>query len=154
MGISFRPITDTDEFFLRELYASTRAEELSHVDWPAEQIRLFLDQQFTAQHIYYQQHFAGAEFSIIELDGERIGRQYVALLPEEILIIDFALLPEQRNQGLGAKLVRDIMEEARRKKLPLRIHVEHLNRAKRFWERLGFQQIEDQGVHAFMEWRA
>jgi hypothetical protein len=38
--------------------------------------------------------------------------------------------------------------------LPLRIHVEKFNPALRWYERLGFRQIEDKGVYLFMEWTA
>lgn len=42
-------ITESDEQFLTELYASTRAAEMAIVPWESEQKRAFLKMQFEAQ---------------------------------------------------------------------------------------------------------
>ena len=49
---------------------------------------------FDAQHAYYQEHYAGAAFDVILVDGQPAGRLYVARESDEIRIIDIALLPE------------------------------------------------------------
>ncbi|MEM9291947.1 MAG: GNAT family N-acetyltransferase [Acidobacteriota bacterium] len=151
-GVSFRPIDDDDLPFLRRLYRSTREEEMALTQWPEEEISRFLEQQFHAQHTFYQQQFQQAVFELILLDGEPAGRLYVDRREEEIRLIDIALAPETRNRGIGGQLLEDLIAEARGRGVPVRIHVERNNPALRLYRRLGFTDVEDQGVYFLMEW--
>src|SRR5207249_4690178 len=141
-----------DEPFLRRVYASTRLEELAPLGWSADQQVAFLNQQFDAQHHHYHTYYADAAFQVIMLDDRPIGRLYVARWPNQILLIDIALLPDYRNAGIGSRLLRDLLDEAVRTDRPVRIPVEKFNPALRLYERLGFSIAEDQGVYWFMEW--
>jgi len=149
--VEFRPITEADRPFLARLYASTRADEMALVPWPDEQKAAFLTQQFEAQHKYYHEVFTEAEFYVIERRGEAIGRLYRDDRDDEIRLIDIALVPEARGQGLGGAILRDLLDEACSRGLLVRIHVERNNPALRLYERLGFRPIEDQGVYHLME---
>ena len=136
------------------LYASTRADELAQTPWSDEEKQSFLDMQFQAQHAHYQKHFPEASYQIIEQIGEPIGRLYLDRRPDELRIIDIALLPEKRGEGIGGVLMRNILDEAAIAGKPVRIHVERNNPAMHLYERLGFQKVEDQGVYWLMEWLA
>lgn len=146
------PITPADSEVLLRIYAGTRAEELAGVPWTDDQKDAFLRQQFAAQHAHYQEHYPGASFDVIRVDGRPCGRLYVARWPREIRLMDVALLPECRNTGLGGRILAALLDEARRATLPVTIHVERMNRALRFYERLGFRMKEDKGVYLFLEW--
>jgi len=152
--ISYRPITAEDEEFLYRVYASSREEELAQTDWSEEQKDSFLRMQFRAQHAHYQTYYEGAQFQIILLHEEPAGRLYRAYWKNEIRLIDIALLPAHRGQGLGAMIIKRIQAEGAETGLPVRIHVEKFNPALRLYERLGFRAIEDKGVYWFMEWQA
>lgn len=123
------------------------------VDWSEEQKEAFLRFQFEAQHQYYQQQFPDARFDLILLAGEPAGRLYLHRRPDEIRLIDIALLPEHRGRGLGGALMRQILADGEEAGLPVRIHVERNNPALRLYHRLGFESIEDQEVYYLMEWR-
>ena len=151
--ISLRPFRSEDESLWYEIYASTRADEMALVDWSADQQQSFLQMQYNAQRAYYQMQFPEAQYSVIERAGEQIGRLIVDRAPDRILLIDIALLPEQREQGIGTSLIRDLMIEAEQTSKPLRLHVEFFNRALRLYERLGFSKIGEVGVYFEMEWR-
>jgi len=151
MTLALRPIRPDDEPFLRRVYASTRVDELAPLGWSAEQRDAFLDQQFDAQHRHYQTHYADADFLVILLDNQPIGRLSVARWPEQILLIDIALLPEHRGDGIGSRLIQALLDEADPSGKPVRLHVEKFNRARRLYERLGFSIVVDRGVYWFME---
>jgi len=152
-AIALRPIGPDDLPFLCSVYASTREQELAAVAWDAAQKTAFVQMQFAAQHAYYQEQYADAAFDIILVAGQPAGRLYVARWSSEIRIVDIALLPEFCNRGLGTTLLKNLQSEAAAAGNPLCIHVERFNPALRFYERLGFRQIEDRGVYLFMEWR-
>jgi ribosomal protein S18 acetylase RimI-like enzyme len=153
-SIALRPIGPDDHPFLLAVYSSTREEELAGVRWSTEQKASFLRMQFEAQHQYYQEHYGGASFDVILVDGDTAGRLYVARWPQDIRIVDIALLPAFRRRGIGARLIGGLQEEASASGRTLSIHVERLNPALSLYERLGFRIAEDKGVYYFMEWRA
>ena len=150
--LSFRPIAPEDEPFLYRVYASTREDELAQVGWDDAQQAEFLGMQFLAQHTYYLEQFPDASFQIILFDGQPAGRLYLDRRPDEIRIIDIALLPDFRNMGLGTRLLQDIQTESAAASKPVRIHVEGYNPALRLYRRLGFRQIGDTGVYYLMAW--
>jgi ribosomal protein S18 acetylase RimI-like enzyme len=152
--ISLRPTRPEDEAFLARVYASSRAEELAITGWPEELKADFCRKQFDAQSAYYAANYPKASFQIIERDGWPVGRLYVDRWEKEIRIVDITLLPEFRGSGLGAKLLRDLQNEARAAGKSLTIHVERFNRALSLYQRLGFEQLEDKGVYLLMEWKA
>ncbi|WP_442506559.1 GNAT family N-acetyltransferase [Novipirellula sp. SH528] len=149
--IALRPITDDDQEFLYLLYASTREEELSIAPWDDAQKEEFLRMQFKAQHLHYQKHYSDAKFDVIEVNGEPGGRLYLHRRDDEHRIVDIALLPPFRGKGIGRRIMRQILGEADKLHLPVRIHVEHNNPAKHLYDRLGFKKIDDTGVYFLME---
>src|SRR4051794_41923678 len=100
-GISYRPMREDDLPFIAALYASTRTEELAVTGWPDEVKGAFLEQQHRAQHHYYQANYPGAEWLIVERDGEAAGRLYLQQRETDIRLIDIALLPAHRRAGIG-----------------------------------------------------
>ena len=150
--ITFRPIRPEDEALLYQIYASTREEELAQVPWDTAEKEAFLRMQFNAQHQYYQEQFPHAAFQIILRDDRPIGRLYVNRRPDVIHLIDIALLPANRNRGIGTSLLKELLAAASEVGKPVRIHVEHFNPALHLYERLGFSRIGDQGVYYQMEW--
>jgi GNAT superfamily N-acetyltransferase len=120
------------------------------VDWGPEQTQAFLRQQFSAQHQWYTTQYDNASFHVVVVDGQPAGRLYVARWPEEIRIIDIALLPAYRGQGVGSALLAELIAEAATAGKPLTIHVERFNPALRLYLRLGFTVTEDKGVYLLL----
>ena len=120
------------------------------VPWTEEQKRAFVDMQFRAQTVHYQQHYGDGEFNIIEKDGVPAGRLLLHRTAEEISIVDISLMPEHRGQGIGTKLLQDVFAEAAATKRSVSIYVEQQNPAKRLYERLGFRYVRSSGVYDLM----
>jgi ribosomal protein S18 acetylase RimI-like enzyme len=153
LGVRLRPMTDADLPFAAALYASTRAEELAQTGWSMEQQQAFLATQHEAQHHHYRTHYDGAEWLIVEREGEAIGRLYLVEWPRELRIIDIALVPDAKAQGIGGALLVDIMARAAGACKAVTAHVERNNPALRLYDRLGFTLAEDKGVYLLLEWR-
>ena len=152
--VNLRAVAPGDEEFLLAVYASTREEELSQVEWAEGQKEAFLRGQFEAQRGQYETRFPDAEYDVILLDGQPVGRIWIGRKPEQIRLLDIALLPAAQNRGVGTALLRALIEEARASRKKLRHMVFVLNPdATRFYERLGFVPIEEFGAYVHMEWR-
>lgn len=152
-GYALRPETEDDIPFLMRLYGTTREEELKLApDWSAEQKQAFIAQQFAAQRHHYRAYIADCAFDVIERHGEAVGRLYLQARPNRLHIVDIALLPERRGQGVGTAFMRALQEAARASGRGVGIMVETFNPALRLYRRLGFTQVADHDVYWEMEW--
>lgn len=152
--VELRDVVPADRPFLRAVYGSTRWEELEPTGWSDADKNAFLDQQFAAQDAHYTSNYDGATFSVVVVDGFPAGRLYVARWPEEIRIVDIALLPAVRGRGIGTSLLRELIDEAAAAGKRVSIHVERENPALRLYERLGFARVEERGPYYLLELRA
>lgn len=151
LPITLRPSTEADLPLLKRIYTGTRQEELASVPWTDEEKEAFLTMQFNAQHVYYQNNYAGAAFDIVECEGLPVGRLYLHQSPEEVRIIDIAILPEHRGQGFGTALLNEVISDAATVSKPVTIHVEKYNPALRLYQRLGFIEIGGNDIYLLME---
>jgi ribosomal protein S18 acetylase RimI-like enzyme len=142
-----------DREFLYQVYAASRASEMALVPWTDEQKEAFLRWQFDLQDRHYRGQFPGAQFQVILEDDCQIGRLYWYETPEEIHVMDIALMPERRGAGIGGTLIRDIVSRAAASNRAVTLHVEHHNPARRLYDRLGFQIAGDDQIYVKLEWR-
>lgn len=151
-GFSLRPEVEGDDPFLLELYESTRAAELAMIaDWTAEQKRMFVAQQFNAQRLHYRTRLANCLFSVIEHKNEPVGRLYTQETASQLRIIDIALVPALRGQGLGTAILEHLLAEADAAALPVGLFVEPYNPASRLYRRLGFLTVAELDFYTEME---
>jgi ribosomal protein S18 acetylase RimI-like enzyme len=67
--------------------------------------------------------------------------------PQALHIVDIALLPASRGQGIGGAIVEDVLDHARTLGKGVSIHVERTNPARSLYDRLGFTMVEDRGAY-------
>src|SRR6185369_9288293 len=152
--VELRPVAPDDDEFLLAVYGSTRAEELGQVEWAEGQKATFLRWQFDLQRREYDGRFPDAAYYVVMVDQQPAGRIWVGTDNEQIRLLDIGLLPEFQNRGVGTRLVQRLMTYAADQDKALRHMVFVLNNdAERFYERLGFKQIEEFGAYKHMEWR-
>ncbi len=152
-NLTLRVFQAGDAEFSLSVYASTRADEMALVNWPAEQVSAFIQMQYDAQRKYYGEQFKSAKYYIIEYNGMEAGRIIIDRESETIHLMDIALLPEYRGKGLGSQLIRGLMLDATREGKPIRLYVEIFNRALHLYERFGFKRLQQVGVYYEMEWK-
>jgi GNAT superfamily N-acetyltransferase len=142
-----------DESFLRELFASTRVDELAPLGWSASELDAFLTMQFDAQRAQYRANHPDADFLVLTLGPQRVGRLYVDRGETSMLLIDIIVLPHHRGGGLGTAVMQRLMADAERARQPLRLSAAKTSPALRLYRRLGFATIADHGLTWHMEWR-
>ena len=145
-----RPVVEPDdEPFLDELYETTRWEEVCRWGLLPETARTFLRAQARTQRRAYALQFPGAEHSVLLRDGWPAGRLIVSREGRDggaWSIVDVAVLPAFRNQGLATWALGDLLHTAASVRsrdgaegVVVRLQVEPSNPARRLYERLGFR---------------
>ena len=151
-NVSRRPVRDTDRAFLLRVFASymERTRELMAAGIPDEHWDQVVANQFELQHSHYREAWSeGGTFEVIELKGKPIGRLYLwrglDQGVEQIQIVEFTLLTEYRNQGIGSHLLQQVLAWADDEKLPVRTRLGPLELSQPFLKRHGFTLFKDEG---------
>ncbi|WP_328994115.1 GNAT family N-acetyltransferase [Kribbella sp. NBC_01245] len=91
--------------------------------------------------------------SVIEVDGEAVGRLRIARNAESIELCGIQLLPRVQGRGIGTAIIESLQSEATGAGLPLDIGVEKDNpNARRLYERLGCRQIGETDREYRLRW--
>jgi ribosomal protein S18 acetylase RimI-like enzyme len=151
-AVRLRPATLEDEPFLRHLFASTRADELSLMACDESQKEMFITMQFNGQKQQYAMTYPQADHSVILLNEGRVGRMIVASSEAAISLVDIALLPKYRNAGIGSRLIQDLLKEAATARKAVRLSVFASSPAIRLYERLGFSRAGGDAAYLEMKW--
>jgi ribosomal protein S18 acetylase RimI-like enzyme len=152
-ALKLRPVMLEDEPFLRQLFASTRADELALMGWDEKQKEAFIAMQFNAQNQQYAMSYPQAEHKIIVLYEDQIGRLIVDKSDTGFTLVDIALLPAHRGAGIGTHLIEDLLTKAGLAGKPVTLSVWHTNPAKKLYERMGFSAANNDGVYCEMHWK-
>lgn len=124
---------------------------MAATEWSAAEKDAFLRFQFNAQDAHYRTSYPGAELSVITLDLEAIGRQYVYRTLSETRLMEITLFVAFRNLGIGTILTQQLLDEARLARKTVSLHVDPNNPASRLYARLGFRVVRDLGSCVLME---
>lgn len=150
--VTLRPASAADEPFLFALFASTREEELAPTGWDRTTRDQFLRSQFAARQKAYADMFPDAQAEIFVQQQHPIGSWILRTSPQELHLIDFALLPAHRDQGVGTALLTRLQINASAHHQSIRLAVLPWERAIHLYQRLGFQKTEQAGTHEIMCW--
>ena len=141
LKIQRRPAMAHDIAFLEDVHVRALGPMvLVGYGWPACRLR---DQ--------FYKEIAVENCHVIVVDGVDAG--YVSIVDKgELWYIDaIAIAPNYQKKGVGTATLRSVLVDAGR--LPVRLNVLHVNRAKALYERLGFRTIMQDARRQLMEWR-
>jgi ribosomal protein S18 acetylase RimI-like enzyme len=156
-GLSLRAARDADAPLLRALFETARPDAAVLAAWPELVRRPFLDQQFQFQTLHYARVYPDADRLLVIADGAAIGRMILSRQIEQWCVVDIALLPAWRGQGIGTLLLQTVKAAAEGASVPcMRLSVDGRNPARRLYQRLGFAAVgeRDGMANVEMEWRA
>jgi ribosomal protein S18 acetylase RimI-like enzyme len=150
MEVLLRAVQTADEPFLDRLYADVHAAEFAPLNLPPPALAQLLAMQARMQRTSYAVTFPGALDQLILRAAEPVGRLLTVELPDQIHLIDIALLTEVRRQEIGATLLRQQIERARQSRKPLTLSVRLENPAQDLYLRLGFMPTGNDGMNLTM----
>ena len=91
-----------------------------------------------------------AEVRIINMSGEDIGWLQTTTTDSSLFLGQLYLSGHMQRQGIGARVLQMLIEEARRAGKPTTLGVVKTNPARRFYERLGFQRTHEDRHKVYM----
>ncbi len=143
--MEYKPADDTDKFYFREL------NEACYRDLVTRQFGSWNSAlQLVGFDVKWQTH----RFSKIIIGGQVVGGVWVDDLDDFRQLREIQIHPDYQSQGIGTRVVQDVIDRSRNMRKTLRLKVLHQNRAISLYRRLGFEVIDDTGVQYVMEWKA
>jgi len=98
----------------------------------------------------FDDRFDPARTQVIVLDNNDVGELAVEDRGCDLFVTRLLLLPEHQRKGIGTAVVWELLEEAQRREIPIRISLAKPNPARAFWERLGFVLTGEDRHHYFL----
>jgi GNAT superfamily N-acetyltransferase len=99
--------------------------------------------------------FAGdwrdAQFEIILADSVPCGYTCIEERAHDVHVRELVLLPEFQGQGIGTSILREVLECARARRVPVHLGTFHQNRALNLYRRLGFSETGRTDTHVVLE---
>jgi ribosomal protein S18 acetylase RimI-like enzyme len=140
--ISFRPVTDDDYEYLYALNEATMRAyaEQTYGAWDEEVSRRIFAERWRPETI-----------QIVLIDGQDGGMLEVIPSETGIWLANIRVAPEYQNQGIGARLISSVLQDAHSRGLPVTLRVLRVNPARRLYERLGFVKVGEIETHYLME---
>ena len=140
MQIGLRPAASEDREYLWWLHRETMREYVAKTwGWDEAWQRSKFDADFDPRSLL-----------IIEKDGKPIGQMSVRRPGDEIYLAAIEIAPERQNRGIASQLIRELLRESDRSRLPVKLHVLKVNPARRLYERLGFVYAGETPTHYLM----
>ena len=78
---------------------------------------------------------------IVSSRAERIGMVKVVKTPGQWRLVQIQLVPEQQGNGIGGRIVAELLRDARHENIPVLLSVLKVNPARRLYGRLGFNVV-------------
>lgn len=143
MEVTKRPAQESDTGFAREVHHRAYREVVERQFGP------WLEEQ---QDRYFETAWTPATFEIVLCDGAACGYVCIEDRDSDIHVREFVLMPEYQKRGVGSSLLREVMERARARQVPVRPGTPHANRALGLYRKLGFSEIGRTETHTLLEW--
>jgi len=150
-----RPEVEADAPFRLALFQASRGPGWDRLPLPANMLAQIMAQQFHAQVQGYRAAYPRARLQIVTVDAEPVGRLATDRSPDALHLIDIAVVPERRGQGIGGTVLRSLMDEAAAAGTPVTLQVARDNlAAQRLYHRLGFALAAADETHLTLRWSA
>lgn len=134
--VALRPATAADSEFCFQLHKAAMGEYV-HAIWGwNEQV----------QRDYHNRGFAPGQWQIITVEGTDVGMLSVEYRQTETYLARIEVQPSHQGQGIGSRIVQNLLDQAAKPGLPMVLDVLMVNhRAQALYQRLEFVQTSQHG---------
>ena len=151
MTFDLRPVTPSDNAFLLNLFGATKKRELDYTTLNKAQRQAFVNSQYKARKVHYEEFFADAEDAVIIVENRKIGRLCLCQTDEELRIIILELHPKYMKKELRQMMMNFIEQKGVDANIPVRVQVEKLSQWLDFMLERGYQKTDSTDTHFHLE---
>lgn len=152
--LRLRPAGPADEAFFAALYRSTRDDLLALPLDPA-MLDGLVGMQHRMQLAGYRNDYPDAQYQVLELDGVAVGRLVTAAVDGAVRVVDIAVMPQARGQGVAGEALRRVQAQAAGEWRAVALSVRKDNAAaRRLYAALGFAVDGEDEMSLELRWRA
>jgi ribosomal protein S18 acetylase RimI-like enzyme len=138
--IALRPANEKDADFLWELHSVVLKPYVAATwGW---------DEEF--QYRYFNEHFNPNRNQIIRYMGSEVGVMSIEETAHGYVLSTIEIMPQYQGLGIGTALIRDLLEKAATRGLPVSLRVLKVNPACQLYLRLGFLVVGETETHYWM----
>jgi ribosomal protein S18 acetylase RimI-like enzyme len=142
--ITKRQATPEDENFAQRTHHDAY-EDVIKLQFPDTEYEIL-------QPDYFKRTWNPEKYSII-LDNESpCGLLWIEHKPDCIFVYELVVSKEFQNEGIGTKVLSDILHEANQSQMPVELDVLKKNKALLLYERSGFKKINTTSNHFRMKY--
>jgi GNAT superfamily N-acetyltransferase len=140
--VRLRQATARDSEFAYEVKKTTLGEYVRRVwGWHEDE-----------QRRLHRRRFASQAFQVVVADGVDAGVLALTYEPDCLRVNQLLVLPEHQSKGVGTACMTQVLDDATRRGMPVRLQVLKVNhRAAEFYRRLGFINTGEDDTHIQME---
>lgn len=143
MDLEFRNVKESDFGWLYDLRSQTMTKYI-----------IDTGDKFTRESQTTRIKMDFESINIVKTENKDIGMFKVKRSSDKWEIIQIQLLPEYQGLGIGSKLIQNLQAEATSQGIPVFLSVLKVNPARRLYERLGFEVVQEKEKSYTMCFRA
>ena len=143
MNVSSRPATIADIDFARSVHHRAYRDVIERQYGPWDE---------SAQDKLFAAAWSAAEHEIVLHDEVRCGYTSIEIRAEVIYLHELVIDPDFQCRGIGTHVLRDVIEQASSRGVPVRLRTHIINRAANLYRRMGFRETGRTRSHVLLEW--
>lgn len=139
--LGLRAATNTDYHFIYEVQKITMWEYVDQT-WGWDE---------AVQQARFEQKFDPTKNQIIVTGDTDIGVFWAEPRPNAFFLAKIYILPAYQGRGLGSRLIESTIKKAAELGVPVSLRVLKTNPARRLYQRLGFEQTQEDDAYFYMQ---
>jgi GNAT superfamily N-acetyltransferase len=144
MNVTTRPATEADTDFARDVHHQAYRDVVT---------RQYGRWELAEQDQFFAKAWRPKTHAIVVADDQPCGYVSIDDRVDAIIVRELVILPSFQSRGIGTAILRETMERARGRGIPVHLGTHDQNRAQELYRRLGFREIDRTPTHILMEWR-
>ncbi|MEU7382339.1 MULTISPECIES: GNAT family N-acetyltransferase [unclassified Streptomyces] len=135
-AIGLRPATAADGEYCFQLHKAAMGAYIAQT-WGWDE---------HAQRGFHSRAFSPGRWQIITVDGAAAGMLHIEHRPVEIYLARIEIHPDHQGRGIGSRIIRTLLQQARRQGQDLTLDVLAVNqRAHGLYQRMGLHEVTRHG---------
>ena len=143
MNVSRRRATIADTDFARSVHHRAYRDVIERQYGPWDE---------STQDKLFAAAWSAAEHEIVLYDEVRCGYTSIEIRADVIYLHELVIDPDFQCRGIGTHILREVIEQANLRGVPIRLRTHVTNRAGKLYRRMGFSETGRTDSHVLFEW--